>query len=387
MHYFPSISKNIAIILSVSLVLGAISTAIAFDSAKAASVTVSPPKFEFSVEKGERISGSIAVSNSDSAPLVLLPSVADFMAEGEAGRAAFTEKSEDASAFSMSAWVTLPAQAITVPANEKIEVPFTVTVPEGAEAGGHFGTIFFSPVTEQSGTIAVQQKVGVLLLVRVAGDVHETGDVSIFASFHADVDAEAVNQAKPQSFFSEFPIKIAVRFTNTGNVHLKPEGTITLKNTFGTELARVGEAITQTSTGAVTGSKLVDYLPVNDANGNVLPNSSRVFLSSWRGYGSLILNEQAEREIAWKGLGFGRYTALLNLSYGDTKLPTQVIHFWIIPWMVILPSLFGLGILIALITLWRKHSRERLKQVLRKELEAEQNSDNDSPDSTENEYA
>lgn len=385
MHYFSNVSKNIAYLV-IFTVLATAGMAVLSAPVHAANITVSPPKFEFDeVEKGERVNGAITITNGDAEPLVLIPSIADFTAQGEAGKPAFTE-TDAVRAFSLSAWVSLPAEAITVPANDRLEIPFAITVPENAEAGGHFGTIFFSPVTEQSGTIAVQQKVGVLLLVRVAGDVHETGDISVFASFPADVDAEAVNQATPQSFFSKFPLVIAVRFTNTGNVHLKPEGTITLKNTFGTELARVGEEIIQTATGAVTGTKLVDYLPVNDTDGNVLPNSSRVFLSEWKGYGSLVLNEQAEREIAWKGLGFGRYTAELNLSYGDTKLPVHVIHFWIIPWMIILPSLVGLATLFALIKFWRKHSRERLKQALREELEAEQNTDTNSPDSTENEY-
>ncbi|MDP3995404.1 MAG: hypothetical protein Q8P78_02200, partial [bacterium] len=87
--------------------------------------------------------------------------------------------------------------------------------------------------------------------------------------------------------------------------------------------------------------------------------------------------EQGEREIAFRGMGFGRYSAELNLSYGDTVLPTQTIHFWIIPWMIILPSLAGLAILIALIMFWRKHSRERLKRQLREELESEQNNSTD----------
>ncbi|MBI2636758.1 MAG: hypothetical protein HYW81_01020 [Parcubacteria group bacterium] len=374
MNYFPNISKTLAYLV-ISTVLATAGLRVGSFPAHAANITVSPPKFEFDADKGGRVTGAIAITNGDAEPLVLIPSVADFTAQGEAGKPAFVA-GEDASAFSLSAWISLPAEAITVPANDRLEVPFTLTVPENAEAGGHFGTIFFSPVTEQSGTIAVEQKVGVLMLVRVAGEVREVGDVSVFAAYPSGIEAEDVRDAKQKSVFSEFPVSIAVRFTNTGNVHSKPSGTITLKNTFGTELVRVGEEVTSTETGAITGKELVDYLPVNDRGGNVLPNSSRVFLSEWKGYGSLVLNEQGEREIAWRGVGFGRYTAELDLSYGDTKLPARSIHFWIIPWMIILPSLAGLAILSILIKLWRKHSRERLKQSLREELEAEQQMEN-----------
>ncbi|MBI4122447.1 MAG: hypothetical protein HY462_00450 [Parcubacteria group bacterium] len=346
-------------------------------SAYAASITVSPPKFEFEVEKGGTVHGAIAITNGDSAPLVLLPSVADFTAQGEAGEPAFVQGSE-ASSFSLASWIVLPAEAITVPAGEKLEVPFTVRIPENAEAGGHFGTIFFSPVTEQSGTIAVEQKVGVLLLVRVAGEVLEQGEVTAFGAYPFGTEADLVALREPKSVFSNFPLTFAVRFTNTGNVHVKPQGTITLKNMFGTTLSRVGEEITQTETGAYTGTKLVDYLPINDRGGNVLPQSSRVFTASWRGYGSPALNEAGERELAWRGIGFGRYTAELDVAFGDNKLPKQSVSFWIIPWMIILPVLAGLALLIVLIKFFRTRSREKLKRELREELAEEQQDNHDA---------
>ena len=49
-----------------------------------------------------------------------------------------------------------------------------------------------------------------------------------------------------------------------------------------------------------------------------------------------------------------------------------MIHFWIIPWPIILPSLFGLIALIVVIRLLKKRGRERLKRELREELEQEQ---------------
>lgn len=363
--YSQKFLQIITLATGIWLILGQI-------NAYAASITVSPPKFEFEVEKGGIASGSIVITNGDNAPLVLIPSVADFTAQGEAGEPAFIESGAETTSFSLSSWITLPAEAITIPPGEKIEVPFMVRIPDNAESGGHFGTIFFSPVTAQAGTIAVEQKVGVLLLVRVAGEVVEQGEVTAFGAYPVGTEANVVAESKPKSIFSNFPVTIAVRFTNSGNVHAKPTGTITLKNMFGSTLFRVGEETQQTATGAFTGIKLVDYIPVNDRAGNVLPQSSRVFTSDWKGYGSLVINEAGEREIAWRGLGFGRYTAELDVAFGDTKLPRETIAFWIIPWMIILPVLVGLAILIFLIKFFRTRSRENLKRQLREELAAEQ---------------
>ncbi|MDP1709550.1 MAG: hypothetical protein Q8L21_01550, partial [Candidatus Komeilibacteria bacterium] len=338
--------------------------------AYAASITVSPPKIELEMEKGTAVSQAITITNGESTDLILATSAANFTASGEEGQAAFTE-GETQTAFSLSSWITLPTGNITVPSQGKIEMPFTVRVPANAEAGGHFGTIFFSPVTAAGGDIAVKQKVGVLLLVKVKGEIKEQGALDIFDTYSTEVKGDDIAKAASRTFFESFPINLAVRLTNSGNVHSKPTGKITLKNTFGAVLERVGEEAVLSPTGAVTGTKLVDYLPVNDRNGNVLPSSSRVFLQTWKGYGTVTYDGLGKKEIIWKGLGFGRYTAELELNYAGTDLQKQVIHFWILPWKIISGAVIGLIALFFIIKKWRQMSRERIKRQLRKELERE----------------
>lgn len=340
--------------------------------AYAASITVSPPKFEFEVEKGQTISQNITITNGDATPLVLSASTADFTASGEEGKPNFNEDSNQVnSAFSLASWLNLGSEVITVPANGKLVVPFTVRVPEHAEAGGHFGTIFFSPVTAGAGDISIKQKVGVLLLVRVKGEIRESGTLDIFDTYNAKLVGDEIAAAKSQSVFENFPINIAVRLTNTGNVHTKPQGKIIIKNTFGQVLSRVGEEAVLNGSGAITGTKVVDYIPVNDRAGNILPSSSRVFLQPWKGFGSQVYDENGQKSLAWKGLGMGRYTAELDLTYAGQQMPKQTISFWILPWKVMA---IGLGLIIALyfiIKKWRQMSREQLKRQLRRELERE----------------
>jgi|GEM_PF-3579623 len=338
----------------------------------AASITVSPPKIELELEKGQEIRQTITITNGEAGELTLATSASDFTASGESGEAAFTQD-QSQTAFSLSSWINLPSATITVPAQGRMEMPFTVRIPANAEAGGHFGTIFFSPVTSGGGDIAVKQKVGVLLLVKVKGEIKEQGALDIFDTYNTKVEPDQVHQTGPQAIFEKFPINLAVRVTNTGNVHSKPSGKITLKNTFGQVLSRVGEEVVLSPTGAITGTKLVDYLPVNDRNGNVLPGSSRVFLQTWKGYGTVNYTQDGKKEIIWKGLGFGRYTAELELNYAGNNLPKQTISFWILPWKVI-----GIGIIILIalffiIKRYRKISRARLKRKLRRELERERN--------------
>lgn len=50
------------------------------------------------------------------------------------------------------------------------------------------------------------------------------------------------------------------------------------------------------------GEKLVDFIPVNDALGNVLPNSERRFDSLWEGFGYPVIGEDGTKTIKFKNL-------------------------------------------------------------------------------------
>lgn len=36
--------------------------------------------------------------------------------------------------------------------------------------------------------------------------------------------------------------------------------------------------------GAIIGEKIVDYLPINEENGAILPGTNRIFTMSWNGF-------------------------------------------------------------------------------------------------------
>jgi hypothetical protein len=105
-------------------------------------------------------------------------------------------------------------------------------------------------------------------------------------------------------WFEYGPIDFLVRLRNTGSVHEKPVGTITVTNAFG---------------------KSVGSLNLNPNSGNVLPDSIRRF----------------ERTLNTKQL-FGAYTATLTLTYGSGQKLTAHTSFWVVPWKLIVLVLIGL---------------------------------------------
>jgi hypothetical protein len=113
-----------------------------------------------------------------------------------------------------------------------------------------------------------------------------------------------------KSIYQKRPEGFEIAFKNTGNVHLVPYGTVTIKSMIG---------------------RTVEVVPVDAYF--VLPESTRY------------------REVLWKeGTGLGRYTATLSLykGYGN-EFTESKIAFWILPWKLLVAVFVGITIIIGLI--------------------------------------
>jgi len=249
-----------------------------------AGIIVSPPLTEKSADAGTTITGTIKVTNSNAASaLAINVTTEDFVAKGEEGQQTFVDPETNTGKFSLAKWIEVE-QSFTVAANESKQVPYSITVPSGAEPGGHYGVIFFSPSVVSgtaAGGVTAIPKVGALMLVTVPGDITYSGRIIEFATKKLFID-------------SNNKVGLLTRFENTGSAHVKPTGNIEIKNILG---------------------KSVGTLAVNEKLGNVLPNSIRKFDNEWV-----------------KNHGFGLYNADVALTYADGKTATAKLSFWIIPW-------------------------------------------------------
>jgi hypothetical protein len=173
-----------------------------------------------------------------------------------------------------------------------------VNVPSDAEPGGHYGVLRFSgraPDLENTG-VGLSASTGMLMLIRVAGDVKESASLAEFFT---------ASEGNQTSLFESSPIGFVTRIKNDGNIHVKPVGLIEVRDAFGNSVSTV---------------------TVNDTKSNVLPGSIRRFEGSIK-----------------QDWMFGMYTADLTLGYGTTgQALTNTITFWVIPYKLILTVLIGL---------------------------------------------
>lgn len=267
-------------------------------------VSLTPLRFEFAAWPGERLSGTVRVANLTDELLPVVMEVEDFVPRGEEGRVAVGPGDE---AYSLKDWVRFDLAAFTIFPEQQFTVDFTVELPTDAEPGSRFGTILARTTAEPVGPgPRVVTKIGSLVLVDVYGEVR--------------VELSVVEMQAPGFGFA-LPLPLAVRFVNSGTVHVKPRGRFVISNMFGKRVAEI---------------------PVPEKN--VLPGSIR----------------RVEVPVG-EGLLAGRYRAKLEATYGrENRIPiTAEQSFWFVDWRNVgVPSLIFIGLAVFLIAKRREIALE-----------------------------
>ncbi len=277
------------------------------------SLTVTPPLFQVSLNPGEIWSTTVRVVNGGVVPVMLYADPVPFSPLGEAGRPRFDltaragEGSDDREL--LADWIETLEAPLEVRGEQTVEVPITIRVPADASPGGHYAAVLIgnrAPEAQGESTVSVASSIATLFLVTVAGDIDERARIRDFVSDERLYE-------KPEARFS-------LRFENQGNVHLMPQGVITIYNMFGKERGRV-------------------TFNEGEHFGNVLPGSIRKFSFSWKADSGV-----------WD---IGRYRAEAVLGYGrEAKRFTQATtYFYVLP---ILPLAGALGgtLCFVLLLLW-----------------------------------
>lgn len=213
----------------------------------------------------------------------------------------------------------------TVPARSEKVVTYTVTVPPNATPGGHYGAIFFNNPGQGSNGNAVNmvRRIGMLYLIKVPGDIvvkTDLGDILIdipefnsapniwdrlkrnFKDMNAWTDVvRELNPhwERPTLSKTNFQVTLNIPVQNDGNIHIKPTGKIYIYDQE-VMLKNIGKESIVDENGVFKGERIVDYLPINDEGGNVLPDSERVFKIDWLGFATKDVDDSGNAIIAFE---------------------------------------------------------------------------------------
>jgi hypothetical protein len=302
-----------------------------FGCAIASAITISPAREETTADKGEVLSKSFLIINDQDTDQTLYTSVEAFDSQGESGTPNFT-----ASKTGLPSWVTV-TDKVVIKKGERVTVPYTITVPADAEAGGHFAAIFVStvpPAADQS-QVSVGAKVGMLILLKVTGEIKEGGGV---VSFTLKED---------KKMYTSIPLDFSYRFSNSGNDRVKPAGNIVITNTLGGEVAKID---------------------ANKNQGNVLPGSTRRFEAKYGEGEAPSVSAPFFDHVSYqyKNFALGIYTATLALTFGNGGTSESTIRYYMLPWQLLTVVLVG-GVLLLLVlgVSFRKYNQWIIKQAQR----------------------
>jgi hypothetical protein len=282
-------------------------------------VTVSPVFFDLNSNPGEKLTNKIKIRNNTTSSIPIMLSVSKLSGDLNGNLTLSKDKND----YTLS-WIKFDNNSIVLKPLEWTEIPFEIDIPKDA-AYGYYWTIAFTqdnanPLSKSGVSLTGAAAVPILLDVKKPG---------------AKMQGKVTKFSPDNGLYEYPPIKLALTFENTGNVHVRPHGNIFIKDIFGRQ---------------------VGLLELNSGQGTVLPNSTRTFEASWDdgfitreiktigGQPKLDRSGKPETElkIKWEkilDLRIGTYTAtgIIVISTDTKDIPFEVhANFFVFPWKVII---------------------------------------------------
>lgn len=258
-------------------------------------IEVSPGKSNLTIEAGKSFTQKFRIGNYSGAKRTLYIYVQDFTVVNEQGTPTFFEndlEGEESRRFALSSWVQLPFDSIELDNNQVAEVEAIITVPQDAEAGGHYGAFFVqTEQPDQQGTaVSSIGRIASLMLVNVPGDIQEKITI-----LEATTDKKVYTEENPKITFTTL-------LKNEGNVHGIPVGAFSITGGFGSK------------------TKSVIF---NQDQGAVLPGTPERRISE-----SFTLSKHEGSLIP----PIGKFSIDLISRYGTSNLPLETtVFFWLLP--------------------------------------------------------
>lgn len=292
--------------------------AVFFQSALA--VTVGPGKMQLRVDPGDVIEGTLYLKNNKDTTKTFYSDIQAFTERD--GERVFLETPS-----LLAEWFEIP-KSVELSGNGDKQIPYTLSVPEDAPAGGHFAIIWWStaPPETEGGQVAITARAGIVVYLNVSGDVEESALVTRFA----------IEDTLTGSADNTFTID----FKNTGTTYVMPTGTTTITNLWGTKRAS---------------------LQVNSRELQVLPGSEKTFTMT----------------LANDAFWWGPYKATAKVNYAEGKMLTKERWFFVIPPVFTSTVVFILFVIFFGIPWLLRVYRRRLIASMRREMGTNEEGDDD----------
>ena len=266
-----------------------------------ANLTTSPVLINMSVAPGTTQTQTVELMDNSSSPVQINMELMTFGANGTSGEAEITDIP---GSNPESSYIKFSPSSFTAQPKVWSKVKVTISMPKSATLGYYYA-IVFHPVylsANVTGKNIIQGSNAILVLLNTnAGNEQKSIQVASFSV--------------SKRIYVYLPATFSVNIHNSGNIYLAPHGDV--------YISRSNDS-----------SPSIAALAVNSGGGNVLPNSNRIFTTSWSDSfpvykpvlknGNPVFNShnQPESKLTWNfgqvsKFRFGRYYATLIMTYNN----------------------------------------------------------------------
>jgi hypothetical protein len=278
------------------------SASVAFAQTDESGIKVVPTTIEELADPGSTLTENLTITNVSNESKEYFIYKRDIIGVENGGVPVFGEEGAERTGYEMTEWIAFQEEPLRMSPNETVTLPITISVPENASPGSHFGGVFISaepPRLREMGA-GVGYEIATIISIRISGDVIDDARIRTFST--------------DKLFYSTKNVTFNAKLENQGNILIRPRGPLEIRSMLGGK---------------------PDVMIVNEALAGVFPGTVRELTFEW--------NDE--------GIGFGRYEAILALSYdgdGGQKTIDKSLVFWVFPLNIIVPILLGfIGIILA----------------------------------------
>lgn len=325
--------KKLFVILFLSFIFYPLSLSAAHAQA-ALNLTVFPATIDLVSQPGSTVTQKIRIRNNTSTPIDLSVKTSK-LATTTQGDVVPVDSND-----SYLSWISYTPSSFTARPNEWTDITVQIKIPDTA-AFGYYYAIRISPTNgaiqnKTNGSTLIGQALVPLLL-----NVQKPG---------ATAALRLVSFTPSSSLFEYLPATFTITFSNTGNIHIRPQGNVFIR----------------------TGNTDTAVLDFNPGYGALLPGQKRSFTANWNdGFlvqepviqdGTVLRdktgNPQTHLVIHWDRLTafrIGKYSAHLLAVYdnGTRDVPIEAtVTFWVFPWKIVLGAVAAVIVIVFCIKLW-----------------------------------
>jgi uncharacterized membrane protein len=213
--------------------------------------------FIYTLDPGQLFGDTVGISNLGSEPVTYALYATDAFNTRETADFALLREEEPPT--DVGSWIDLGVSQVTVDPGTRVDVPFSIEVPDDATPGDHAGAIVAQAIPDASAdedgvAVEVRLRIGARVYVRVSGTLAPSLTVE---QFRMGYDA-------PLNPLGTAPVTVDYTVTNTGNTRITADATLVIEGVLGLE---AGEAAPRRLPELLPGSSI----QISETVGDVRP--------------------------------------------------------------------------------------------------------------------